>query len=99
MQHQVYFWLKPEHQNPSDRATFEAGLDQLLTIETISQGGWGTPAPTPERPVTDKSFDYGLYLNFASITDHDSYQTDPRHDLFVEKCKDLWSQAKVMDVN
>ena len=98
MQHHVYFWLKPEHQNESGRATFEEALNGLLNIESVAGGKWGSPANTPERPVTDKSFDYGLYLTFDSLADHDTYQVDPLHDVFVDACKDLWSQVKVMDV-
>ena len=70
-----------------------------IALGTWQVGGkWGSPANTPERPVTDKSFDYGLYLTFDSLEDHDTYQVDPLHDVFVDTCKDLWSQVKVMDV-
>lgn len=98
MQHQVYFWLKPECQNQQDRSVFEAGLDALCEISEIAGGGWGKPAATPVRPVTDKSFDYGLYLSFDSIEMHDAYQVHPKHDVFVDSFKHLWDKVLVMDV-
>lgn len=98
MQHHVYFWLKAEHQNPQDRSTFEKGLIDLCEIPNIASGSWGKPAATPERPVTDKSFDYGLYLSFDSIEKHDAYQVHPEHDLFVDSFKHLWERVLVMDV-
>lgn len=98
MQHQVYFWLKSECQNEQDRSAFEAGLIALCKISNIQGGGWGKPAATPERPVTDKSFDYGLYLSFDSIDQHDAYQVHPEHDVFVDGFKHLWDKVLVMDV-
>ena len=98
MQHHVYFWLKEEHRNEVGRTNFESGLNELLKIESVASGAWGISADTPERPVTDKSFDYGLYLSFASIADHDSYQIDPLHDVFVDQFKSVWSEVKIMDV-
>lgn len=98
MQHQVYFWLKEEHQTESARANFENGLNELLKISSVTSGGWGKSADTPERPVTDKSFHYGLYLTFNSVEDHNAYQVDPLHDIFVDQFKDTWSDVKIMDV-
>jgi len=99
MQHHVYFWFKEANQNDTDRAAFEKGLEDLLKISHIQSGGWGKPADTPERPVTDKSFDYGIYLTFESIEAHNAYQVDTAHDLFVERFKDFWKDAKVLDVS
>jgi len=98
MQHHVYFWFNQAHQNPSDRTVFEQGLNELLKIQDIQSGGWGKPANTPERPVTDKSFDYGLYLNFDTIEGHNAYQVDPAHDTFVNNFNHLWKEVKVLDV-
>ncbi|GAA5494539.1 Stress responsive A/B Barrel Domain [Rubritalea squalenifaciens DSM 18772] len=99
MEHHVYFWLKDEHQNDQDRAAFEASLDQLLKTPNIASGGWGKPSNTPERPVTDKSFDYGLYLRFDSLEKHDAYQVHPEHDVFIDASKHLWAKVLVMDVD
>ena len=98
MQHHVYFWLKEEHDNAETRATFEAGLEACSKVPNVAGGSWGQPAPTPERPVTDKSFDYGLYLSFDSLEKHDAYQAHPEHDVFVDSFKHLWGKVLVMDV-
>lgn len=99
MEHHVYFWLKAENQNAEDRAAFEAGLNALLKTPNIGSGGWGKPAATPVRPVTDNSFDYGLYLRFDSIEKHDAYQVHAEHDVFLDGFKGLWEKVLVMDVD
>ena len=98
MEHHVYFWLKEERNNAADREAFEKGLDALLKIEHIASGMWGVSSATPERPVTDKSFDYAISLKFDSIEDHDLYQDHSGHHVFVDTFLDYWEQAKVMDV-
>ena len=98
MEHHVYFWLKEERDNEADRATFEKGMDALLKIENIASGMWGVPSDTPERPVTDKSFDYALSLKFDSVEQHDLYQEHPEHHVFVDSFLDYWKEVKVMDV-
>ena len=99
MEHHVYFWLKEERQNDDDRATFEAGMSKLTESETLDSGRWGKPAETPERPVTDHSWDYGLSFKFSTMADHDQYQgDDPHHMEFVETFKDWWEKVLVMDL-
>ncbi|WP_018969011.1 Dabb family protein [Rubritalea marina] len=99
MQHHVYFWLKEEFQNDASRAAFEKGLHNVSSVPMIAGGGWGKPAPTPERPVTDKSFDYGLYLSFDNMEDHDAYQIHSEHDVFLDDYKHMWEKVLVMDVD
>lgn len=98
MEHHVYFWLKEEKKNAADQALFEQGLADLFKIKEVDGGRWGKSADTPERPVTDKSFDYGLSMQFDSMADHDVYQADPDHDVFVDAFKDWWQKVLVMDV-
>ncbi len=98
MQHHVYFWLKDENKNEADRNSFEKGMEQLLKIENIASGIWGKSADTPERPVTDKSFDYALSLTFDSVEEHNIYQNHAEHHVFVDAYKNFWASAKVMDV-
>lgn len=97
MEHHVYFWLKAEHKTEGARADFEKGLELCTSIGTVARGGWGKPAATAERPVTDKSWDYALYCSFDSLADHDAYQVDPDHDVFVADHKDRWEKVLVMD--
>ncbi|MGB2402305.1 MAG: Dabb family protein [Akkermansiaceae bacterium] len=98
MEHHVYFWLKEERKNAGDRDLFEKGLADLYQIKEVAGGIWGQSSATPERPVTDKSFDYALSMSFETIDDHNVYQADPAHDLFVESFKDWWEKVLVMDV-
>ena len=96
MIHTVFFWLK-DGLSDEQRASFESELAKLPAIETVARGVIGRPAPTSERPVTDHSFSFHLSLSFDSIADHDAYQIHPDHDVFVEKCKDLWDRVLVYD--
>ena len=99
MEHHVYFWLKEEHRNERDRATFEVGMNKLVGSPTLASGHWGKPAATAGRPVTDHSWDYGLSFKFDSMENHDIYQTtDPAHTEFVESFKDWWERVLVMDL-
>lgn len=99
MEHHVYFWLKSERRNEADRAVYEAGLAKLCGSPNIADGGWGKPAATPERPVTDHSWDYGLSLRFATMESHNLYQDDdPLHAEFVESFKDWWNRVEVRDL-
>lgn len=98
MEHHVYFWLKPERDNAADRSVFEKGLADLFEIDEVAGGMWGGSAPTAERPVTDKSFDYALSMQFVSLVTHDRYQEHPEHDVFVDQFKDWWQKVLVMDV-
>lgn len=98
MEHHVYFWLKDEHQNETDRAAFEAGLAGLLEIDLVAGGRWAVPAKVMERPVIDQSWDYALSMQFASIEDHDAYQTVPDHLAFINTFKEWWAKVLVMDL-
>jgi hypothetical protein len=99
MEHHVYFWLKDERNNESDRVVFEKGMADLFGIDVVAGGIWGSSAPTPERPVTDKSFDYALSMEFESVAKHDAYQVHPDHDVFVNTFKDWWKKVLIMDVD
>ena len=98
MEHHVYFWLNEDRKNSADRAAFEAGLAKLFEIATVAGGMWGRQASTPQRPVTDKSWDYALSMSFETLETHNSYQEDPDHDVFVAAFKDWWARVLVMDL-
>lgn len=99
MEHHVYFWLTPERDNAADRATFEQGLTDLFKIASVGGGIWATPAPTPERPVTDQSWHYAISMRFDSVDHHDAYQVDPDHDIFIARFKDWWQKVEVRDLS
>lgn len=98
MEHHVYFWLKEEHKNAADIAVFEQALTDLYEISEISGGTWGKSAPTPARPVTDKTFDYAISMHFDSVGKHDLYQVHPDHDVFIDNFKPWWEKVLIMDV-
>jgi hypothetical protein len=98
MDHHVYFWLKDEHQNDADRATFEQGLSDLFQIPLVAGGRWAVPAKVMPRPVIDQSWDYALAMQFHTIEEHDAYQVDADHHIFISKFKDWWKQVQVKDL-
>lgn len=98
MDHHVYFWLKDEHKNPADRAIFEQGLASLFEIGLVKGGRWTVPAPVMIRPVIDQSWDYALTMQFDNIEDHDAYQVDPDHNVFINSFKEWWAQVQVKDL-
>jgi hypothetical protein len=99
MLHNVYFWLKKDL-SQEQRTTFENELIKLKEIPYLVHGFVGKPAPTPERPVTDHSFDYSLLLHFKNLEDHDHYQTDcEHHSRFVQICKPFFERVVVYDTS
>jgi len=98
MDHHVYFWLKEEHKNAEDRATFEKGLDSLFKLGGVNGGRWAVPAKVMERPVIDQSWDYALVMQFDSIEAQDAYQVDPDHHVFIDTCKHFWDKVQVRDL-
>jgi hypothetical protein len=98
MEHHVYFWLKEEHQNDKDRAAFEQGLEGLFDIPLVEGGRWAVPADVMLRPVIDQSWDYALTMQFANVADHDAYQVDDDHNVFIATYKDWWAKVLVMDL-
>lgn len=99
MEHHVYFWLKEERKNADDRAAFEQGLQKLFEIGLVAGGRWAVPAKVVERPVIDQSWDYALTMQFANIEDHDAYQVDPDHNVFIGSFKEWWAKVLVMDLD
>jgi hypothetical protein len=98
MEHHVYFWLKEENQNAADRAVFEQGLASLFEIDLCAGGRWAVPAKVMIRPVIDQSWDYALSMQFATLEDHDAYQVDPDHKVFIATFKEWWAKVLVMDL-
>ncbi|HXQ81418.1 MAG TPA: Dabb family protein [Opitutaceae bacterium] len=94
--HSVYFWLKPEL-TPAQRAHFRAEVGKLAAVRTIERIHIGAPAATPERSVTDKTFDLALTILFGGAAAHDAYQVDPVHLSFVERNKASWLRVQVYD--
>ena len=93
--HNVYFWLKKEL-TEEQREKFFAGVDTLKDIQPNVKIVTGKPADT-DRPIIDRSYDYGLVCIFESLEDHDKYQVDPVHLKFVENHANDWDKVLIYD--
>jgi hypothetical protein len=98
MEHHVYFWLKDGRQNAADRAEFEKALADLFEMDLVTGGRWAVPAKVEIRPVVDQSWDYALSMQFASLEDHNEYQTHPSHKAFIEDYREWWAKVLVTDL-
>ncbi len=87
--HCVFFWCK-DGLTAEQTARFEKGVRTLTGIPSVVHGAVGTPAAT-NRPVIDRSYQYGLLVQFKDLKGHDEYQVHPIHDAFhplvAECCK------------
>jgi len=93
--HHVYFWLAyPER--PEDHAALLAGLKALSKVPSIQQFHIGVPAST-SRDVIDTSYQFSWLAIFPNKESQDAYQVDPLHLHFVDSCKHLWKEVKVLD--
>ena len=94
--HMVFFWLKQPKDEVS-RKSFETSLKKFLdSSEFIQTKHIGTPANT-DRPVIDSSYTYCLMVDFLTKEDHDNYQIEPAHKLFIEESAFLWQKVIVYD--
>lgn len=93
--HMVYFWLK-DGITAEEKEVFRKGVHKLSDCKTVIQTFIGPPAMTP-REVVDNSYDYALLVFFKNKEDHDAYQTDPDHHVFIDTCKDLWTRVQIYD--
>ena len=93
--HTVYFWL---HQSlsASERAQFRAGLETLKNIPSAEAVYIGMPAST-DRPVIDRSYDFGLTVLLQGLAEHDQYQVDEIHRAFVESYSSFWERVVIYD--
>ncbi len=96
LQHTVYFYLN-DNISDADKQSFENGLQQLLSIESVYRSEMGKTAATPSRPVTDHEFDYSIFAWFKSMNDYKVYADHPDHLEFIKKYELLWKDVKVYD--
>ena len=86
--HMVFFWLKnPTDKN--DRTNFEKAMNTFIeTSKYAKSKHFGIPAKT-DRPVVDNSYTYCLKVSFDNIEEHDKYQVEPAHKLFISEASKL----------
>lgn len=94
--HAVYFWLK----DPADQeknTAFERSLEKFLSGSAdIKTYHLGKPATT-DRPIIDRSYTYALIVTFDSKAEHDAYQEDSAHKLFIKESEYLWERVQIYD--
>lgn len=95
--HTVFFWFK-NPDNAEERKLFETSLKKFLeSSEYIKSVHVGTPADTEKRPVVDQSYTYCLSVIFESKDDHDKYQVEEVHQVFIKESSHLWEKVIVYD--
>ena len=93
--HAVYFWLR-DGLTVDEQTQFSAGVESLLTIESVKHGWVGVAAST-DRPIIDRSYARALVVVFADEAGHDAYQVHPTHDRFRDECHHLWTRVQIYD--
>ena len=96
--HTVLFWLN-EGLDGAQQTDFRRALESLQGIESAEAVYIGVPAPTPERPVIDNSYDFCLTVLLKDMAAHDAYQADPLHTAFIEGNKTLWKRVQIYDAH
>lgn len=96
VRHNVFFWLD-DSLSDAERSSFEDGLKAMFSIDAIARARFGTAAATPERPVTQNSYDYALFLEFDDVEKHNAYQVHPDHSKFVENFSKWFKEVRVFD--
>lgn len=94
--HTVFFWLK-NPDSKEDKASFESSLKKFLNSSVyIKTMHLGTPANT-NRPIIDTTYSYCLNLTFNSKEDHDKYQEEEVHKVFIKESEMLWQKVLIYD--
>ncbi|MCU4176641.1 Dabb family protein [Carboxylicivirga sp. N1Y90] len=94
--HTVFFWLK-NPDNKADREAFESSLTKFIDHSLFVQSRHlGIPADT-NRKVVDNTYTYCLQVTFKSKEEHDKYQAEEAHKIFIEESSDLWEKVIVYD--
>lgn len=94
--HTVFFWLK-NPDSKEDQIKFETSLKKFLKSSAyIKSMHVGIPAST-NRPIIDTSYSYCLNLTFNSKEDHDKYQEEEVHKVFIKESESLWKKVLIYD--
>jgi len=94
--HNVYFSLKDS--SPNLIESLLADCKQYLSPQAgIVSFNCGVLESDLSREVNDRGFDVSLHILFKTRADHDAYQVDAQHDIFVDRNKDNWANVRVFD--
>ena len=94
--HTVFFWMKKDAPKGAAKQTIQDARKYLDT-PTVKQIWAGPPAKTEARDVINATYDAGLTVIFDTIADHDAYQEDPQHQVFIKRNKKNWLRVEVYD--
>ena len=94
--HTVFFWMKKGAPKSAARQTIRDAL-RYLNTPTVREIRAGRPGKTPPRDVVNSTFDVGLQVTFDSVADHDAYQKDPQHQVFIRRNRKNWLHVEVYD--
>ena len=94
--HTVFFWMKKDAPKGAAKQTIQDAL-KYLKSSSVKQIWAGPPAKTPPRDVINSTYDVGLTVTFDSVADHDAYQDDPQHQVFIKRNKKNWLRVEVFD--
>jgi len=94
--HNVYFTLKDDSAEAQQKLV--AACNKYLTGHpgTVFFAA-GTLVEELKREVNDRDFHVGLHIVFENKAAHDRYQTDERHEKFIEENKANWKKVRVFD--
>ncbi len=95
--HTVLFWLKPGVSSQQKEQLIRDCKELLGGISTVRYLAAGEPAGTP-RSVVDNSYHVGLVVHFDDPAGHDVYQSDPKHQAFIQRNQAIWERVQVYDV-
>jgi len=96
LQHNVYFYFN-EDVSADEKARFEEGLFELLSIDEVYRYEIGIPGSTEDRDVTDHTFGYSFFSWFLTMEDYEIYADHPIHLEFIDEFNHLWAGVKVYD--
>lgn len=94
--HNVFFWMKKNAPRNAAKQTIQDAL-KYLKSPSVKQLFAGAPAKTEARDVVNATYDVGLTVTFDSLADHDAYQDDPQHQVFIKRNKKNWLRVEVYD--
>ena len=94
--HTVFFWMKKNAPKSAAKQTIQ-DAKKYLNSTTVKHLWAGPPAGTEARDVVNATYDAGLTVIFDTLADHDAYQEDPQHQVFIRRNKKNWLRVEVYD--
>ncbi|ANW96988.1 hypothetical protein AXE80_12165 [Wenyingzhuangia fucanilytica] len=94
--HNVFFWLK-EPNSVEDCLAFETALQKFLNASIYTKTSAITKPAHTQREVVDNSYTYALLVSFETKAQHDLYQAEEAHQLFLKEAAYLWEKVQIFD--